>query len=152
MTSAADGSKKRNSALRKRGVKVVGHFNVEFLVGDLDGENGPTGFFDFYRNHWNEKEIGPKPVENPDRPLGDWARMENRSARTGYGIGGMHEYWACLRNPHWQTVMKALVKRGIERGVDGYIANYFYRHNCLCEYCQSGFREYLTDRHSSGRT
>lgn len=44
--------------------------------------------------------------------------------------------------------MKALVKRGIERGVDGYIANYFYRHNCLCEHCQSGFRKYLTDRHS----
>ena len=59
----------------------------------------------------------------------------------------MHEYWACLRNPHWQTVMKALVKRGVERGVDGFIANYFYRHNCLCKYCQSGFRTYLSERH-----
>ena len=138
----------KNSALRERGVKVIGHFNVEFLVGDIDGENGPTGFFDFYRNHWNEKELGPKPVEDPidlleigpdGKPIG----------QKGYGIGGMHEYWACLRNPHWQTAMKALVKRGIERGVDGYIANYFYRHNCLCEHCQSGFRSYLTDRHSA---
>ncbi len=137
----------KNAALRKRGVKVVGHFNVEFLVGDIDGENGPTGFFDFYRNHWDEKELGPKPVKNPidlleigpdGKPIG----------QKGYGIGGMHEYWACLRNPHWQTVMKALVKRGVERGVDGYIANYFYRHNCLCEHCQSGFRKYLTDRHT----
>jgi len=137
----------KNAALRKRGVKVVGHFNVEFLVGDIDGENGPTGFFDFYRNHWDEKVLGPKPVKNPidlleigpdGKPIG----------QKGYGIGGMHEYWACLRNPHWQTVMKALVKRGVERGVDGYIANYFYRHNCLCEHCQSGFRKYLTDRHT----
>ena len=44
----------KNAALRQRGVKVVGHFNVEFLVGDLDGPNGPTGFFHFYRNLWDE--------------------------------------------------------------------------------------------------
>lgn len=136
----------RNNELRKRGVKVVGHFNVEFLVGDIDGENGPTGFFDFYRNHWNEKELGPKPVEDPVKLL-EIGPDGKPIGQKGYGIGGMHEYWACLRNPHWQSVLKALVKRGIERGVDGYIANYFYRHNCLCEHCQSGFRRYMSSRH-----
>jgi hypothetical protein len=69
--------------------------------------------------------------------------------QAGYGIGGMHEYWACLRNPHWQAVMKAWVKRGIERGVDGYIANYFYKHNCVCEHCQAEFRSYLKERHAA---
>lgn len=136
----------RNSELRKRGVKVVGHFNVEFLVGDIDGENGPTGFFDFYRNHWDEKELGPKPVEDPVKLL-EIGPDGKPIGQKGYGIGGMREYWACLRNPHWQTVLKAFVKRGVERGVDGYIANYFYRHNCLCEHCQSGFRSYLAERH-----
>lgn len=138
----------RNSQLSQRGVKVVGHFNVEFLVGDIDGENGPTGFFDFYRNHWNEKELGPKPVEDPVELL-EIGHDGEPIGQKGYGIGGMHEYWACLRNPHWQTVMKAFVKRGIERGVDGYIANYFYRHNCLCDHCQTGFREYLAERYSA---
>lgn len=136
----------RNSELRKRGVKVVGHFNVEFLVGDIDSENGPTGFFDFYKNHWDEKELGPKPVEDPVELL-EIGPDGKPIGQKGYGIGGMHEYWACLRNPHWQTVLKALVKRGIERGVDGFIANYFYRHNCLCKHCQSGFRSYLAERH-----
>jgi hypothetical protein len=136
----------RNSELRKRGVKVVGHFNVEFLVGDIDGENGPTGFFDFYINHWDEQELGPKPVQNPIDLL-EIGPDGGPIGQKGYGIGGMREYWACLRNPHWQTVLKALVKRGIERGVDGFIANYFYRHNCLCEHCQSGFRSYLAERH-----
>jgi hypothetical protein len=58
----------------------------------------------------------------------------------------MKEYWACLRNPDWQKVMKAWVKRGVDRGIDGYIANYFYRHNCLCEHCQRDFRAYLKER------
>ncbi len=43
----------------------------------------------------------------------------------------------------------AWAKRGIERGVDGYVANYFYRHNCLCEHCQKGFRGYMADRHTA---
>ena len=136
---------KKNAALRKRRVKVVGHFNVEFLVGDLDGPNGPTGFFHFYRNLWDESELGPKPVAHP-RLLLEFGPDGKPIGQSGYGIGGMHEYWACLRNPHWQTVLKAWVKRGIDRGLDGFIANYFYRHNCLCEHCQNGFCAYLTER------
>jgi hypothetical protein len=47
-----------------------------------------------------------------------------------YSIGGMREYWACLNNPHWRQVLKAWVRCAIGRGVDGLIANYFYRHDC----------------------
>src|SRR5262249_52543630 len=34
----------------------------------------------------------------------------------------------------------------IRRGVDGFIINYLYRHDCLCEHCRSAFRGYLADR------
>ena len=135
----------RNAELRKRGVKVVGHFNVEFLVGDIDGPNGPTGFFKFYKDLWDERELGPKPVADP-RELLERGPDGAFIGQKGYGIGGMHEYWACLRNPHWQAVLRAWIKRGIERGVDGYMINYFYRHNCLCEHCQKAFRGYLEER------
>lgn len=134
----------KNAALDKLDVKVVGHFNVEFLVGEPDGPDGPRGFFHFYRNLWDEKVLGPKPVEDPLDMMEhgpDGKPIINNS----YKIGGMHEYWACLRNPNWQRVLKAWVKHGIDRGLDGFIANYFYRHNCLCEHCQSGFRTHLRD-------
>ena len=137
----------RNAELHKRGVKVVGHFNVEFLVGDIDGPNGPTGFFKFYKDLWDERELGPKPVADP-RELLERGPDGAPIGQKGYGIGGMHEYWACLRNPHWQAVLRAWIKRGIERGVDGYMINYFYRHNCLCEHCQTSFRGYLRERHT----
>ena len=41
----------------------------------------------------------------------------------------MGEYWACLNTPHWRAVLKAWVRAGLARGVDGFIANYFYRHD-----------------------
>lgn len=139
----------RNRELHQRQIKVVGHFNVEFLVGDPDGPEGPRGFFKFYRELWDEKKLGPKPVADPIELLErgpDGQPIVNES----YSIGGMKEYWACLRNPGWQRVLKAWVRHGVERGLDGFIANYFYRHNCLCEHCQSGFRTYLSERFTTG--
>ena len=136
----------RNAAIHKRGAKVVGHFNVSFLVGEPDGNDGPRGFFKFYRDLWDEKELGPKPVKDPLDLLARNADGTPMSSNN-YSIGKMREFTACLNNPHWRTVLKAWAKRGIQRGVDGYIINYFYRHNCLCEHCQKGFRDYLGRRY-----
>ena len=152
---------KRNADIHKLGAKVVGHFNTTFLVGEPEGapagavppkgkgkvEDGPRGFFKFYKELWDEKEYGPKPVADP---LDLLARNADGTpmASKQYSIGQMREYTACLNNPHWRTVLKAWAKRGIERGVDGYMINYFYRHNCLCNYCQKSFRDYLGERHT----
>ena len=134
-----------NGKLHARGVKVVGHFNVEFLVGDPDGPAGPRGFFKFYRDHWDEQTLGPRPAADPLSLLEKDARGVPIRNRT-YAIGGMDEYWACLRNPAWREVLKRWVRQGIRRGLDGFIANYFYRHDCLCEHCQTAFRAYLRGR------
>lgn len=139
--------RKLNGELRKRKVRAVGHFNIEFLVGDPAGPEGPTGFFKWYREHWDEKVLGPKPVEDPIDFLekkADGSPIVHRS----YAIGGMNEHWACLRNPNWQKVLKAWVKHGIALGLDGYVINYFYRHECHCDHCQKSFRSYLTDHHT----
>lgn len=136
-----------NRQIHRRGAKVVGHFNVEFLVGDPAGPDGPRGFFKFYRDLWDENLLGPKPVADPRQLLernADGSPITNRT----YSIGGMTEYWACLRNPAWQEVLKAWVRNGIRRGVDGFVSNYFYRHNCRCEHCERGFRRYLRERFS----
>ena len=105
---------KRNDAVHKRGAKVVGHFNVTFLVGEPAGKDGPQGFFKFYRELWDEKELGPKPVKDP---LDLIARNADGTpmASKQYSIGQMREFTACLNNPHWRAVLKAWAKRGIER-------------------------------------
>jgi hypothetical protein len=137
-----------NRELHRRGVKVVGHFNVEFLVGDPDGPDGPRGFFKFFRDLWDEEELGPRPavdlLELLERGPDGQPIVNNQ-----YAIGGMKEYWACLNNPRWRSVLKAWVKAGIRRGADGFIANYFYRHNCLCPHCSRSFKDYLRTRYST---
>ena len=59
-----------NAELHRRGVKVVGHMNVKFLVGDPDSPEGPRGFFKFYRDQWDEKLLGPKPRRRSARVAG----------------------------------------------------------------------------------
>jgi hypothetical protein len=137
-----------NTELHRRGVKVVGHMNVKFLVGDPDGAEEPRGFFKFYRDQWDEKVLGPKPVSDALNLL-EKDKFGKPISNKTYSIGGMREYWACLNNPHWRAVLKAWVCAGIARGVDGFIANYFYRHDCHCEYCVAGFRQYLRERFSN---
>jgi hypothetical protein len=131
-----------NAELHARGVKVVGHMNVKFLVGDPDSPEGPRGFFRFYRDQWDEGQLGPRPVADPLELL-EVDKHGQPLSDQSYGIGGMCEYWACLNNPHWRDVLKAWVRYGIAQGVDGFIANYFYRHDCHCRHCVAGFREYL---------
>ncbi|HUF60795.1 MAG TPA: hypothetical protein VMN36_01860 [Verrucomicrobiales bacterium] len=148
LTEGAEWFGRLNEALHARGAKVVGHFNVEFLIGDPESPEGPRGFFKWYREDWDESLLGPKPVEDPVDLLekqADGSPIVNRS----YAIGGMNEYWACLRNPAWRQVLTAWVRRGVALGVDGYIVNYFYRHDCVCPHCQRAFRDYLTKRFSS---
>jgi len=134
-----------NGELHERGAKVVGHFNVKFLVGDPESPEGPRGFFKFYRELWDERELGRKPVADPldllEKDAAGKAIVDHN-----YQIGGMAEYWGCLNNPHWRTVLKCWTRRAIERGVDGLMINYFYRHNCLCDHCRLAFRDYLAER------
>jgi hypothetical protein len=144
----ADWFKRLNASLHDRGAKVVGHMNVKFLVGDPDSPEGPRGFFRFYSSQWDEKLLGPKPVSDPIDFLEKDGSGKPISDKT-YSIGGMREYWACLNNPHWREVLKAWVRFGIAQGVDGFISNYFYRHDCLCPHCVSGFRKYLRERFTS---
>lgn len=137
-----------NRELHRRGVKIVGHFSVaKYLLGE-PGPDGPRGgFFRFYRDLWDEKELGPKPVGNPVELL--QRNADGTPIITPDDDAGPYKvYYGCLANPHWRAVLKAFVRRAVKMGADGLIANYFYRQNCLCPHCQRGFRAYLKERHS----
>ena len=137
-----------NRDIRKLGAKVIGHFDVvKYLLGDKskDPARPEGGFFEFYNNLWDERELGPKPVADPlellQKNRDGSPIVHNDADAKPYGV-----YFGCLNNPAWRAVLKTWVKRGIERGLDGYVINYFYRHNCTCEHCQRAFKAYLRER------
>lgn len=147
--ACADWFRRLNDDLHRRGTKVVGHLNMTLIVGDPEGPDGPRGFFKFYREQWDEAVLGPRPVSDP-LDLLERDRQGTPLRERNYAIGGMAEYWACLNNPHWRSVLKAWVRFAVAQGVDGLIANYVYRHDCHCEHCTAGFRRYLHARFTAG--
>jgi hypothetical protein len=128
-----------NREVHRRGVRVVGHFNVTFIFGDPEKN---AGFFQWYNELWDEKELGPKPCRDPVEMLQKDASGRPITTEM-YRIGGWPEYHGCLNNPHWRACLKAMLRVAVRRGVDGLICNYFYRRDCMCRYCQDGFRAYL---------
>ena len=145
---SADYFEEINRELKQRGVRPIGHFSVaKYLLGrpDAEGRLG-DGFFKFYNELWDENELGPKPVADPldllskNRDGTPYVSFDGDAAP--YGV-----YWGCLSNPDWRRVLKAWVKRGIERGLDGFQINYFYRVDCHCRYCVRGFKAHLASRY-----
>ena len=155
-THAVDGDLKASGAflenlnreLHKRGIKVVGHIDTTYHVtGLIDGPQGPgEGFFRFYKDLWDEKELGPKPVSDPPELLQRNADGSPLAIKLA-GFSPWPIYHGCLNNPNWRKVLKAFVKRGIERGVDGYMIDYFYTNGCMCQYCVRGFKDHLRRRY-----
>ena len=147
---SGDYFEKVNAEVRKRGARPIGHFDIaKYLLGTTEDPNNPTGgFFAFYNELWDEEELGPRPVENPVDLLAKKADgtpiYTTDPDAAPFGV-----YYGCLGNPHWREVLKAWVTRGIERGVDGFQINYFYRRNCLAEHCVRRFKEYLGGRYES---
>src|SRR4029078_5465817 len=100
-------------------------------------EKGPRGFFKFYTELWDEKELGPRPVADPLMLLARNADGTPMASKQ-YSIGQMREYTACLNNPHWRAVLKAWAKVGIDSGGDGAMINYFQRANILSQQRNDG--------------
>ena len=136
---------KLNRELHQRGVKVIGHFAMaKYLLGAPSPQGPQGGFFKFYRDLWDEKELGPKPVPDPVQVI-----EKNADGSPLFtpdeDAAPFKVYYGCSANPHWRAVLKAWVKRGIDMGLDGFMINYFYRNNCLCEHCKRGFKQHLKE-------
>ncbi len=139
--------RKLNADIHARGSKVVGHFNTTFILGDPDKR---AGFFDWYHNGWDTKALGPKPTANPIEMLA--VNAEGKLITTeSYKIGGWPEYHGCLNNPLWRACLKAMMTDAIARGVDGLIANYYYRRDCMCSHCVGGFRAWLGTNYTAAQ-
>ena len=138
--------RKFNAAAHREGIKVQATFNMT-LIWDNQARN--KGWFKYFNDFWEEQLLGPKPVGNPMDLLQRDGLGQPLSAPDTRWQPDFYSYKGCPNNPHWRQLLKQMIKAGIEAGFDGYMVQVLFRDDCLCQYCQQGFRDFLAARYSA---
>lgn len=138
-----DWQKDFNQKVHELGGKVLGHFTMTIAWGTPDPKEG---FPQFYDEHWPTDLLGEKPVA-------DISELLQRLPDGEILVGDRYDFpWVvgCNNSPHWLELHKRMVRVAInECDVDGFVSLYNYNHGCACEYCNRGFRAYLTERYTA---
>jgi len=121
--------------------KVIGHFQMCNVVGNTDE---PFAFIKWYNELWDEKLLGPKPVDDVRELL-----QRDADGNAIKGGGYIDFIGLCISSPHTQAMLKKMVDVAIDSGVDGLVSNYNYRWGCVCQYCQKAFKSHLSEKYNA---
>ena len=127
-----------------KGVLVQGMFSIALTYGNFESSDGIVHAID---RAWDENQLGPRPsVSALDLLQRD---VNGKPLVGGRCDEGNTIYWGCPANPHWRAVLKALVKSGIELGIDGFTLLFPHRQACSCSHCQQGLRKFLAEKYTA---
>ena len=128
--------------IREAGASVTGQLSTTMNFGNH--EEGLGLFGEKWAQTWTDDLLGPPPCATAGEALQRdadgslrWRVIEGRPYRT---------YRGCMSNPKWLAVLKAMVRKGIEVGLDGFNATHHYESLCHCRYCSDYARSYLGTR------
>ena len=124
------------------GAQVVGHFSTAMFLGDH--ERGRGLFGETWQHLWTDDLLGSPPCggaqevsqRNLDGSL-KWQSTKGWPYRVYHG---------CMYNPLWLDVLKAMVRKGIEIGLDGFNATYHFESFCHCRHCRQYASSWLRTR------
>ena len=128
--------------IREAGASVVGQLSTTMIFGNHEENLGLFGAT--WSQLWADDLLGAAPTadlaalvqRHPDGSL-KWRTIEGRPYRT---------YRGCMCNPQWLEVLQAMVRKGIELGLDGFNATHHYESYCHCDYCREHARAELQSR------
>ena len=123
--------------------RVVGTFSLTYHSGDPDRR---LGWFEFWDKLWDEELLGPKPEIDPTCLFQVGLDGEPITGPKG---DSWTTYQGCPNNPAWRQVLKAMVKVGIDLGLDGFISVYNFRASCRCAFCARRFVDRLRTAYTS---
>ena len=119
-------------AIQQAGAKFVGQMSMAWNYGDH--ETG-KGLWQVWDRLWTADLLGPAPCSEPgemmERVAGGALRcwpIEGRPYRT---------YSGCYCNPNWLAALKAMIRRAIELGVDGFQVHHNFTSFCRCGHCRT---------------
>ena len=127
------------SQIKECGASVTGQLSTTMHFGNH--EEGLGLFGENWAHLWTDDLLGPPPCATAEEVLQRaadgslvWRAIEGRPYRT---------YRGCMSNPKWLAALKAMVRKGIEVGLDGFNATHHYESLCHCQYCSDYARGYL---------
>lgn len=118
------------------GARVVGQLSSTLHYGDH--ETGLGLFGDVWGRMWTADLLGAPPADS----VSDGLALEASGEPTRRAIEGRpyFSYRGCISNPCWLATLKAMVRKGISLGLDGFNTTHNYEGFCGCEYCANIIR------------
>ena len=125
--------------LQEAGARVIGQMSMSWHYGDHEEEKG---LFEVWDRIWKDELPGEPPCNDPGQAqqlvaggqLRQWP-IEGRPYRT---------YSGCMCNPHWLAMLKAMLARAIDVGVDGINLHHNFESLCACDHCRLYARGWMT--------
>lgn len=130
--------------VQQAGAVVVGQLTMTMHFGDHHERVGLFG--EPWDHMWTPGILGAAPFEAVDSlvHLDEEGRPDPRIIE-----GRPHAtYRGCVRNPGWRQVLKAMVDKGLELGLDGFNAIHNYESFCRCQHCTDYIRTHLRQTQS----
>ena len=126
--------------LQEAGARVVGQMSMAWNYGDHEQARG---LFGVWENIWTDDLLGPMPYADPGTAL---QQVEDGCLRR-WPIEGRpyFTYSGCMCNPRWLAMLKPMVRKAIELGVDGFNVHHNFENFCRCGHCQDYLRGRLQE-------
>ena len=117
--------------LKEAGARVVGQMSMSWNYGDH--EKG-QGLFGVWGRIWTDDILGSMPCADVSLGL---QRFADGSLRRWPIAGRPYlAYSGCMCNPNWLAMLKSMVRKAIELGLDGFNVHHNFENFCHCCYCQ----------------
>jgi hypothetical protein len=121
------------------GARVVGQLSSTLHYGDH--ETGLGLFGDAWDRMWTASLLG----EAPAHTIADTIARETSGEPARRAIEGRpyFSYRGCISNPLWLDLLKAMVRKGVDLGLDGFNTTHNYEGFCGCTHCVKIIRSYM---------
>lgn len=128
--------------VQAEGARVVGQLSMTMHFGDH--RKGLGLFGGVWSRLWTEELLGPAPCVG----VADVVQIDADGAPSPRVIDGRpyHTYRGCVCNPGWRAVIKAMISKGLQLGLDGFNATHNYESFCACIHCADYIRRQLGEQ------
>ena len=125
--------------VQAEGARVVGQLSSTLHYGDH--ETGLGLFGDAWAQMWTADLLGEAPADSVTDAIAREASGE--PARRAIEGRPYFSYRGCISNPVWLQMLKAMVRKGIDLGLDGFNTTHNYEGFCGCHYCAEVIRAHM---------